>query len=185
MSTSALPLVAPLHPAGMEPLPPGMTDIDRAALAQQKTIEKYMSMGAESCVFKSALSGGAGFGLGAFFSLMSATFAYEDPLSRTWAQESMNTRQKTAQIFKDMGKGMWKSGKGFGKVGALYAGVECVIEGYRAKNDMTNAVAAGFVSGGVLARNSGPKAVLGGAFAFAAFSAAIDLFIRRETAEED
>lgn len=54
---------------------------------------------------------------------------------------------------------------------------------YRAKNDMTNAVAAGFVSGGILARNSGPKAVLGGAMAFAAFSAAIDLFIRRETAE--
>lgn len=62
---------------------------------------------------------------------MSATFAYEDPLSRTWAQDNMNTRQKTTQIFKDMGKGMWKSGKGFGKVGALYAGVECCIEGVR------------------------------------------------------
>lgn len=70
-----------------------------------------------------------GFGLGAFFSLMSSTFAYEDPLSRTWAQDNMSTRQKTAVIFKDMGKNMVKSGKGFGKVGALYAGVECVIEG--------------------------------------------------------
>jgi len=54
---------------------------------------------------------------------------------------------------------------------------------YRAKNDMINPIAAGFVAGGVLARNSGPKAALGGGLAFAAFSAAIDLFIRREPSE--
>jgi len=36
-----------------------------------------------------------------------------------------------------------------------------------------------------LARNAGPKAVFGGGLAFAAFSAAIDLFLRRETPEED
>jgi hypothetical protein len=69
--------------------------------------------------------------MGAFFSLMSTTFAYEDPLSRTWQTATMNTSQNTAQIFKDMGKGMWRSGKGFGSVGALYAGSECVIEGVR------------------------------------------------------
>lgn len=48
---------------------------------------------------------------------------------------------------------------------------------------MVNPVAAGFVAGGVLARNAGPRAALGGGLAFAAFSAAIDLFLRRETAE--
>ena len=48
---------------------------------------------------------------------------------------------------------------------------------------MVNPVAAGFVAGGILARNSGPKAVLGGGAAFAAFSAAIDLFLRRESSE--
>jgi import inner membrane translocase subunit TIM22 len=72
-----------------------------------------------------------GFGMGAFFSMMSTSFAYEDPLSRTWQTSTMNTTQKTAQIFKDMGKGMWRSGRGFGSVGALYAGIECVIEGVR------------------------------------------------------
>ena len=54
---------------------------------------------------------------------------------------------------------------------------------YRARNDMVNPVAAGFVAGGILARNSGPSGVLGGGLAFAAFSAAIDLFLRREPAE--
>lgn len=46
---------------------------------------------------------------------------------------------------------------------------------------MVNPVAAGFMAGGILARKSGPKAVLGGGLAFAAFSAAIDLFLRRDT----
>ena len=48
---------------------------------------------------------------------------------------------------------------------------------------MVNPVAAGFAAGGILARNSGPSGVLGGGLAFAAFSAAIDLFMRREPAE--
>jgi import inner membrane translocase subunit TIM22 len=54
---------------------------------------------------------------------------------------------------------------------------------YRARNDMVNPVAAGFAAGGILAHSQGPRAALGGAVAFAAFSAAIDLFLRRETAE--
>ena len=69
-----------------------------------------------------------GFGIGAFFSLMSASFAYEDPYLRAQSQTGMNTTQKASQIFKEMGKGMWTSGKSFGKIGALFAGVECVIE---------------------------------------------------------
>lgn len=69
-----------------------------------------------------------GLAIGAFFSLMSASFAYEDPLLRQQTQAGMNTTQKAREIFKEMGRGMWRSGKGFGKVGALFAGLECVIE---------------------------------------------------------
>lgn len=131
---------------------------------------------------------------------MSASFAYEDPYLRQQSQAGVTTTtQKARDILKEMGRGMWKSGKGFGKVGALFAGIECVIEAvrcklfawfavstpaqYRAKNDIVNPVAAGFVAGGILARNSGPRAVLGGGLAFAAFSAAIDCFLRRESSE--
>ncbi|WFD36104.1 Mitochondrial import inner membrane translocase subunit tim22 [Malassezia cuniculi] len=91
----------------------------------------------------------------------------------------------TKEYFIQTGRGMWSTGKGFGKVGALYSGIECVIEGYRAKNDMANPVIAGFFSGAILARNSGMQAMIGGGFAFAAFSGAIDLFLRRETADDD
>jgi import inner membrane translocase subunit TIM22 len=72
-----------------------------------------------------------GFGIGAFFSLMSASFAYEDPYLRAQTQVGMSTTRKASQIFKEMGKGMWTSGKSFGKIGALFAGIECVIEGVR------------------------------------------------------
>ncbi|KAI0263841.1 mitochondrial import inner membrane translocase subunit TIM22 [Gloeopeniophorella convolvens] len=177
----SLPLVAPLFPAGREPLPPGYTEEDRASMLQAKKYQNYMTAGMESCLAKTTIAGVGGFAIGGFFSMMSASFAYEDPLLR----QNLNNTQKTVEIFKDMGRNMWRSGKGFGKVGALFAGIECVIESYRARNDMVNPVAAGFVAGGVLARNSGPRGVLGGGLAFAAFSAAIDLFLRREPADDD
>lgn len=59
---------------------------------------------------------------------MSSSFAYEDPLLRPQAQANLNNTQKAREIFKDMGKGMWRSGKGFGKVGALFSGLECAVE---------------------------------------------------------
>ncbi|KAL0955874.1 hypothetical protein HGRIS_002073 [Hohenbuehelia grisea] len=180
------PCQVPIYPAGKEPLPPGLTEDDRPQLAEMKKWERYAGMAMESCAVKTVLAGGAGFGIGAFFSLMSASFAYEDPLLRQHTQAGMKTTQKAREVFKEMGRGMWSSGKGFGKVGALFAGIECVIESYRAKNDIYNSVSSGFLAGGILARNAGPKAAFGGGLAFAAFSAAIDLaFLRRDTPEED
>jgi import inner membrane translocase subunit TIM22 len=124
-----------------------MTEEDRANVMQIKKYQDYMSAGMESCLGKTALAGvfgtssvfsfsrptyrffdpSSGFAAGGFFSLMSSSFAYEDPLLR----QNLSTTQKSMEIFKDMGRGMWRSGKGFGKVGALYAGIECVIESVR------------------------------------------------------
>ncbi|KAJ3505973.1 hypothetical protein NLJ89_g7132 [Agrocybe chaxingu] len=180
--TSNLPCQVPIWAPHKEPLPPGLTEEDRPLWEQNKRMEKYLGAAMESCPVKATLAGGAGFGLGAFFSLMSASFAYEDPYLRARTQEGMNTTQKASQIFKEMGRGMWSSGKSFGKIGALFAGIECVIESYRAKNDIYNSVSAGFVAGGILARNSGPKASFTGGLAFAAFSAAIDMSVLRRDA---
>ncbi|KAJ9108976.1 Mitochondrial import inner membrane translocase subunit tim22 [Naganishia friedmannii] len=181
---SQMPLLAPIYLPGQEPVPPGTTPEERQEMQQMVKYGKYAGYAMESCPVKVVLSGGAGFGLGAFFSLMSATFAYEDPLSKA-SEKLVGTRAQTAYIFKEMGRNMWTSGKGFAKVGALYSGFECCIEGYRAKNDIYNAVAGGFLSGAVLARSSGLRAAMGGGAAFAAFSAVIDLWIRKEPAEED
>jgi len=61
---------------------------------------------------------------------MGSSFTIEDPFQRQ-QYTGMNTRQKAKVIFTDMGKGMWRQGKGFGMVGALYAGTECCVEGVR------------------------------------------------------
>jgi import inner membrane translocase subunit TIM22 len=69
------------------------------------------------------------------------------------------------------------SGKNFAKVGAIFSGTECAIEGLRAKNDLWNGVAGGCLTGGILARSAGPQAVAVGCAGFAAFSAAIDAYM--------
>lgn len=272
------PLVAPVYLPGKEPLPPGVSEADREQLQEMAKYQRYTTMAMESCVTKTAIAGVLGFGLGGFFSLMSASFAIDDPLRQTTMEKmaaeqakkdaerkaaaagtaggtevpkaaptaevpkaapaaeasataaksapvrnalaastsaapsggsavaqpikaaangaaknlaaeppmpDINTMQGTKLFFIQTGRNMWRSGKGFGKVGALYSGIECLIEGYRAKNDLANPIAAGFFSGAILARNSGPQAMIGGGVAFAAFSGAIDAFLRREKKDED
>ena len=64
--------------------------------------------------------------------------------------------------------------KGFGFMGAVFAGSECVIEKTRAQHDIYNSVYAGCVTGGALAVRAGPGAMCAGCATFAAFSALID-----------
>lgn len=97
---------------------------------------------------------------------------------------SLPWRQQVKIGFKDMGSRSYGMAKNFGKVGALFAGIECGVEGLRAKNDITNGVAAGCITGGLLARNAGPQAAAGGCVAFAAFSAAIEAYLRSPAADE-
>lgn len=61
---------------------------------------------------------------------MNSAMVFEDPY-RAAQHAKLTGMQKNKLFFKDLGKGAWKSGTGFGKVGALYAGSECVIEGVR------------------------------------------------------
>jgi hypothetical protein len=58
---------------------------------------------------------------------MSTSFQYEDPMNR--ANVHISTMAQTKIAMKDMGTKMLASGKGFAKVGAVYSGVECCVEG--------------------------------------------------------
>lgn len=97
---------------------------------------------------------------------------------------SLPWQQQVRVGFKDMGKRSFSTAKNFGTVGALFAGIECGVEGYRAKNDLANGVAAGCLTGAILARNGGPQAMGVGCAGFAAFSAAIDAYMRMPKEEE-
>ena len=74
------------------------------------------------------------------------------PGSAAAAVQSLPMREQIKHGLKDMGKASFSSAKNFGTVGAIFSGTECCIEGLRAKNDLENGVAAGCITGGILAR---------------------------------
>lgn len=179
------PWLTPVYVPGKEPLPPGVSEEERQQLHQLEYWSKFGAGAMESCPVKFAISGVAGFGLGAFFQLFSAALSADDPMRRTnlylqaqaagLPEPKLTTMESTKELFKDTGRQMYRSGKGFAKIGALYSGIECCVEGYRAKNDIQNSIIAGGLAGAVLARNSGVKAMIAGGIGFAAFSSAIDM----------
>ncbi|AGO10308.1 AaceriABL148Cp [[Ashbya] aceris (nom. inval.)] len=150
-----------------------------------------------SCPGKSIISGVTGFALGGVFGLFMASMAYDTPLhtpspvgagpgagipgAPTLQQMAdLPLKQQIKIQFADMGRRAYSSAKNFGYIGMIYSGVECTIESLRAKNDIYNGVAAGCLTGGGLAYKSGPSAALIGCAGFAAFSTAIDLYMRSE-----
>lgn len=111
--------------------------------------------------------------------------SYDTPLTATGqAISKLPLREQLRTGFKDMGSRSLSSAKNFGKVGAIFAGTECCIEGYRAKNDLSNGVLAGCITGGVLAAPAGPQAAAVGCVGFAAFSLAIDSYMRMPKEED-
>ncbi|KAM3526885.1 hypothetical protein NHJ13051_003265 [Beauveria bassiana] len=146
---------------------------------------KAMKAAMESCVGKSVMSGVMGFGMGGLFGMFMASMSYDTvgtSLAGNQAHQAIANlplRQQLKVGFKDMGTRSFSMAKNFGKVGALFSGIECGIEGMRAKNDLANGVAAGCLTGAILAKNAGPTAMAGGCAAFAAFSAAIDAYMRQ------
>jgi import inner membrane translocase subunit TIM22 len=91
---------------------------------------------------------------------------------------SLPVREQLRAGLKDMYQSARSSARNFGTIGGVYAFTECAIEGLRARNDLWNGVYAGGVTGAFLARRSGPTAVALGAVGFAAFSGAIDWYMR-------
>jgi len=175
------PLVCPIvAPGGW----PGATDEDREKMRQVIKSNIAVQTGMESCVVKGALSGVGGFAIGAFFSLMSSSFRYEDPFGAPNMQ-GMNNRQKAVEMFRDMGRGMWRSGRGWGAIGLLFSGSECIVEGYRGQHDVWNVVAGGFLAGAINSYRGGVKSGLLAGAGFAVFGAAVDKFyIEREPPDD-
>ncbi|KAM5441729.1 Mitochondrial import inner membrane translocase subunit tim22 [Microsporum ferrugineum] len=109
-----------------------------------------------------------------------SSMSYDTPLTPQGQQiSSLPVREQLRRGFKDMGSRSYSSAKNFMVVGALFSGTECCIEGLRAKNDLANGIAAGCITGGILGAKAGPQAALLGCAGFAAFSAAIDAYMRQ------
>lgn len=156
--------VKDLNPAVMGGLPvPPKSD-------EQKMIERGM----ESCAFKAVLACVGGFVLGGAFGVFTAGidtnvgFDPKDPLKTPTARE----------VLKDMGQRGMSYAKNFAIVGAMFSCTECIIESHRGKSDWKNAVYSGCVTGGAIGFRAGLKAGVLGCGGFAAFSAAIEYYLR-------
>ncbi|XP_001364498.1 mitochondrial import inner membrane translocase subunit Tim22 [Monodelphis domestica] len=137
---------------------------------EQKMIEKAM----ESCAFKAALACVGGFVLGGAFGVFTAGidtnvgFDPKDPYRTPTARE----------VLKDMGQRGLSYAKNFAIVGAIFSCTECLVESYRGKSDWKNSVISGCITGGAIGFRAGLKAGAIGCGGFAAFSAAIDYYLR-------
>lgn len=54
------PCEVPIWAPGKEPLPPGFTEEDRAAMMQQQKYANYAAMAMESCAVKTVMAGTMG-----------------------------------------------------------------------------------------------------------------------------
>jgi mitochondrial import inner membrane translocase subunit TIM22 len=138
------------------------------------------------------LSGTLGFAMGGAFGLFMSSMRYDSPLATMnnpalpagKSITDLPVREQLRLGLKDMGRTSLSSAKNFGRIGAMYSMTECVIEGLRGKSDLWNGISAGGVTGGILARAGGPQAVMIGALGFAAFSGAIDAYMRSGDSEK-
>lgn len=151
-----------------------MTPDEQGDYAAQQMVD-FM----KSCPGKTAIAGVTGYFLGGFFGLFMASMSYDVPGATPYQDLPFKKQMKV--MFADMGKRMSSSARNFGYIGAIYSGCECVIESIRAKNDIYNGLSAGCLTGGGLAIKAGPTATLLGCGGFAAFSAAIDMYMRQES----
>ncbi|KAI9027937.1 mitochondrial inner membrane translocase subunit Tim17/Tim22/Tim23/peroxisomal protein PMP24 [Hyaloraphidium curvatum] len=130
----------------------------------------------ESCPGKTVISGVLGFAMGGVFGAVISTLGTSDML--TEEQLKLKFREQMKISMRQTVDRAKSSAKNLSVVGAAFAGTECVIETYRAKNDVYNGVAAGCITGAGLAARAGPQAMVAGCIGFAAFSAAIDTYTR-------
>jgi len=140
-------------------------------IAKKATEQKLIEASFESCIFKTLMSCVLGFGLGGVIGLFSASVTPTIPLpdGRT---------QTVREVLREMKKTCFTHGKNFAIVGAMFATTECAIETYRAKSDWKNGTMAGGITGGIIGLRAGVKAGIFGALGFAAFSSAIDYYMK-------
>lgn len=133
--------------------------------------ELFMQNMMESCAFKSSMSFVVGGALGAFLGLFSSSMA----------PHQTTVQLNTKETLIDMGKTISSHAKNFAMIGFMFAGTECLVESYRGKSDLNNAVYSGFITGGLLGMRAGPMGAVWGGTGFAAFSLAIDYFMHESS----
>lgn len=143
---------------------------------------RVINAGTETCVFKGAISGIAGGGLGLMLGLFFG--GYASAVDKAVEMDGP-TSAKLRVGMREAWRAMTSYGKNFAKFGLLYSVSECVVEKFRAKHDMVNPVLGGCAAGAAMAAapyESIPARARAiqmgiGCASVAAFSAAIDYYM--------
>lgn len=122
------------------------------------TIPINPSLIPESCGSKIIVGGVMGsimgIGLGLFMGAMGDVSPIQIVQGREVPQAPLREQMRMAYKATGLKASGWA--KQFGVLSALFGGVECVIEKYRAKHDVWNPVISGCVVGGTLSASAGP-----------------------------
>jgi len=133
--------------------------------------EKKIEQIAESCMFKAGMATVIGGAMGVFFGVFTAAI---DPNMTTVTDKPQTARD----IWREMLSRSKSYGKSFAFLGLALSGTECVIETYRAKSDLKNSLYSGCLVGGGMGLRAGIMPGCLGCAGFAAFSAAIDAYMK-------
>ena len=117
------------------------------------------------------MAGVIGFGMGVFFGVFTAAI---DPNMAHLSDKPQTARE----VYREMVTRSKSYGKSFGFLGLALSGSECVIESYRAKSGLENSVYSGCLVGGGMGLRAGILPGCAGCVGFAAFSAAIDYYMK-------
>jgi import inner membrane translocase subunit TIM22 len=113
-----------------------------------------------------------GAGMGIFFGALGDNSPIQVINGREVPQAPL--REQIRAGFKGTASKTFGWAKSFAVLTALFGGVECLIEKYRAKHDVWNPVVSGCVVGGTLSAKGGPAAACIGCIGFAGFSLVVD-----------
>jgi import inner membrane translocase subunit TIM22 len=113
-----------------------------------------------------------GVGLGVFMGAMGDVSPIQVLQGREVPQAPL--REQLRSAFKSTGLKSAGWARNFGVLSALFGGIECLIEKYRAKHDVWNPVLSGCAVGATLSAKGGPAAACLGCAGFAGFSLVVD-----------
>lgn len=141
---------------------------------------RMQQMMTENCAVKSIVSGVMGFALGGLMGVFFASFEQMGPAlpgTPGYTTQTLTMRETFRQMVTHTYGRASSQAKNFGMVGFMFAGTECIIEGYRGKNDVNNMLMAGCMTGGALGLRAGPTPAVVGCAGFAAFSFFMEKFL--------